>query len=436
MATPQLQPALVIGGNSKAEKFITSMMIVKIRNVLSNIDATMNFRSTATAENISVIGGIGLAIYQIVQRLVWGTDYNINTGAEKQTPAASTTGVNLDQYLTIKWQVEEFDTERFMYSPIKERSSLVNGWAESFTKNLLVNFESIFIRGAIDYCIAKLPTAPVPTVLAIDMTNLTPETADTAFYTIGNQMVDFTQLVDTTIFGTNQGEFDIVFSKKAYLQLTKSYQKIINNVSAETLVTGQLYKDTMLGTTVSTNWFLDQVFLKGTKRAINKDLDFDFRGVFGVCIHRATWAQPISFQSIRQVIDPATGNLQWLGKAMMSLPEALYPLCFIIRKDLPTNEEILAAQSRQWTQGANNLEKTFQLANYDSLGVYLSSVITSGTLTVTGNQTETTLKTALLTAFPTIDNTAYTIIDINNTTKKATAVGDGVKYGGTVALSW
>lgn len=450
MAVPQLQQAFTLGGNTPTEKMILGVMIAKIRSVIYNENSTIAFRATKTAENISFIAGIGTAIYQLVERLVWGATYDNNLGAPDQTTAGLTTSLNIDQYLTIKWHVEEFDTQRLMNSTPAQLATFMAGWAESMTKNLLANLEAVFIRGVYDYCIAKLPDPDLeaPMVLKMDMSNAvttTPQQAEDMFYIINNTLIQYRQYVDETIFGTNEYDWDITMGYQAYATLSKAYTKIINIVSAETIATGKLYKSEVLGTTVATNWYMqNKPFIHTSKRKINLDIDFDFSKLQAVGVHRATWAMPISFQSIRQVINPNTGNLQWNGKCMFASPEALYKLVFIILKEYPTSAEILAAQARVHpntgtTDQSKNLTYTFQLALYDNLvaPVALSTVATKlalGAITTGGGApTVDAVKTAFINANPTVNPEFITVG--TPTTTGATITGTSI-YTGTVNVTF
>lgn len=448
MAVPQLQQAITLGGNTPAEKMITGILLAKIRNIMYNETATMAFRSTMTAENITVISGVGLAIYQIAQRLVWGSVYDNNLGAPDQTTSGLTTGVNLDQYLAIKWHVEEFDTERLLKGSPAQLATFMANWAESMTVNLLVNLEAIFIRGVYDYCVAKMTNSVLPTVLKMDLS--TPgvvdyTTQEANFYKINELMIKYQQYINLSVFGTNQRQWETVFGLQAYACLSQAYLKIINIVSADTLATGQLYKSEILGTRVATNFYLQQApFIHGTPRQINQDIDFDFSKLQGIGVHQATWAMPISFQSIRQVFNPNTGNLQWNGKAMFSCPEALYQLCFVILKEYPTSAEIIAAQGRVHpstgtTDQSQNLKYSFQLASYDTLEAPAAlstkaTVLTLGNITTGGTApTADEVKAAFITANPTV-NPEFVSVGTPTTTG-ATINGSSI-YTGSVNVTF
>lgn len=71
MATTYIDPvrALTIGGNSKTENAILSIVEAQVRGVLNNDANTMFFRTSAIADQIATLNGIGTAIFRIAERI-------------------------------------------------------------------------------------------------------------------------------------------------------------------------------------------------------------------------------------------------------------------------------------------------------------------------------------------------------------------------------
>ncbi|MCZ6903055.1 MAG: hypothetical protein O7C58_02700 [Rickettsia endosymbiont of Ixodes persulcatus] len=70
MAIPQLPKALITGGNSAGEKAILTVVEAQVKGVLTNEDSTYYFSTSAKAEQIDTLNGVGMAIYRIVERIV------------------------------------------------------------------------------------------------------------------------------------------------------------------------------------------------------------------------------------------------------------------------------------------------------------------------------------------------------------------------------
>jgi flavin-dependent dehydrogenase len=149
----------------------------------------------------------------------------------------------------------------------------------------LGTIEAVFMRGVIEYCIAT------GKYIILDMKGLkTAETATEAYFTIKNEIVDRTLLIDDNTIGTNSEDFSFIVSKKAKMGLLRAHMRDSGTETTHaTLATGVLYNNSVLGTMVQEHFFLDQKLPKGK---INKDLDFDFSGVQGLVIHNQAVANP------------------------------------------------------------------------------------------------------------------------------------------------
>lgn len=374
MATTYIDPvrALTVGGNSPTENAILSIAEAQVRGVLNNDMNTMFFRTSAIADQIATLNGIGTAIFRIAERITWGSDYDTITGAVNQWTSAVSTTVYMDQKLTLKWRVEEFDMERFLASDPNVRATLIAEWSSSMIKSYLFAMEAIFLTGVKDYCIAKSQ------VLPINLINLTKESALDAYYNIGEKNNNLIKKVTKAEVGVNASDIKGAIGFTSYLQMTKIFQEIsyATVIPAETVVTGKLYRDSIFGTDLMKSFYLEQIFSHGTETGLHLQKTFDLRKMFGAFIHKNAVAMPTSFQSIRQVIDNETGNLKWICKALYAIPTMIRGhLQYIIQANMPTNEEITTAQNLEYSKVQDKSNATYKIADFDSFLIDLDNLI-------------------------------------------------------------
>lgn len=438
MATTYIDPvrALTIGGNSKTENAILSIAEAQVRGVLNNDANTMFFRTSAIADQIATLNGIGTAIFRIAERITWGSDYDPITGAVNQWTQAKSTTVYIDQKLTLKWRVEEFDMERFLASDPNVRATLIAEWSSSMIKSYLFVMEAIFLQGVKDYCIAKSQ------VLPINLLNLTPDSALEAFYIIGNKNNNLIKKVTKAEVGVNLTDIKGAVGFTSYLQFTKIFQKLnYAAIAANNVVTGQLYKDSIFGTDLMKSFYLEQIFQHGTETGLHLQKTFDLRKMFSAFIHKNAVAMPTSFQSIRQVIDNETGNLKWICKALYSVPTMIRGhLQYIIQAIMPTIAEITQAQNLEYSKVQDKSTATYKIADFDNFIIDLENLIyitDLGKITITGDKiTLQELENAIKSK-----NLSYTtghvdITEIRNTSATITAKDKDTLYKGFVVINY
>lgn len=363
MAIPAIPKALITGGNNDSEKAILSVIEAQVRGILTNENATMYFKTSAIADQIEVLNGVGMAIYRLAERITWGSTYDPVTGTKKQWRKAKTTTVIIDQKLTIDWAVEDFDMERFLAADPNVRATLLAEWSASMISGYLFVMEAIFLTGIKDYCIAKNQ------VLPIDLLNLDADKAVEAFYAIGKQNNKLLKRVTMTEVGVNLTDINGTVGLDSYLELTKVFQKLnYGQIAADTITTGKLYKDSAFGMDLVQSFYLEQLFKHGEETGLHLEKTFDLTNIYGAFVHKNAVAMPSSFQTIRQLIDPNTGNLKWIGKALYAVPTAIRgDLMYIIMPKAPTEEEIKAAQAKEWNADSSEqkVNATFKLADFD-----------------------------------------------------------------------
>ncbi|WP_342254497.1 hypothetical protein [Spiroplasma endosymbiont of Zeiraphera isertana] len=404
MAIPQVPTGLITGGNNGNKAMLTAME-AQVKGILYNDESMMFLKASAVAEQISEIPGAVEAYYRIAERLRWGSKYDVMTGTDKQWTTLRTTSVILDQILVIDWRTEDFDMNRFMSSPISLKANMLSIWAESALRNYLFIQECIFLQGIKDYCIAKSQVIP------INMLEMTEDTAKTAFYQIGDKMNELLGNITETEIGTNVSDFIGALGFTPMLQLTKAYLRLnYGQIAADTVASGQLYKQSVFGMFLYKHMFLNKDMVKDTKTGLHLEKTFDLKKVLGVFVHRNAFAQPNSFQKIVNLIDNNTLNQKTLGKALYGITTAIRGwLSFIIMEKMPTADEIKEAQKRCWTNWIKltpaerqKSPVTFKIADFDDFRISLNDLIyfkNLGKITMTGiTPTNDELETAIINA--------------------------------------
>lgn len=404
MGLPNLQlDGFVINGNTDpGQKALLSTIEMQVKQNLLNINFLKAFRLTATAQQIIQMGDAAVGIYRMADRMMYSSGYGLRgwdheTGATKRNQTVKTATVKLDHFISIKWQLRKFDMKRFLDSgSVSVRTSLAAEWAGSITTNALLNIEAYFLQGVKDYLITRYAAGDKEAVLILDMESIKDEAgADNAFYAIGNKMIDKTTQITLNEIGTSKADWEALLSPKSVLNLTRGYTKLVGtNISADSLASGELYKSTILGTTVSEHYFLNKHFpiaanSNGTivnEAGINENREFDIRGIHGIVTHMNNWAMPVNFEELISVIDNDTGEPKWMGRLFFALPESLRPaLAFLIMPKAPTAAEIELAKSHSFNKtdskansnqtavinGENSIKSdnyiSYQVAEYDNL---------------------------------------------------------------------
>lgn len=389
MAEISLVTTPTIVGNSQGEKAVGSVATVQIKRILINALANeFSLRNQVAAKSIIEIGNLATAIYDRTHRNVWGTKYDYNTGAQKQSGRKSFTTLQIEKSLNVKFEVEDYDINKFITEPEDVKGALVSDWISSLTINLLQNLELIFRRGIQDYCLARYEIDKT-SVMVFDPSKIkTEDQAKEFFMDYGLIKADKTLMVDSTMVGTSESDWDMAVSAKSFVYFTKAYTALVGGeIAAQTLASGDLYANTIYGQPIRKDFWLNRIFKKRAigediQEAMNTDTTYDLNGTWFISVHNDAIANPAGFSYLRQLINPATGNLMWIGKARVSLPEVLRPgLCFIGRVTEPTSDEIKKAQAKGIVGPTGNefdLETyTYQVALYDDLAAKVTGGVPS-----------------------------------------------------------
>lgn len=376
-----LNPTLTFSGNTTTEKLIGSIAEARILRVLQNeLSTQFLFRASATATNINEIVGVATAIYRQTKRNVWSTKYDLNTGAEIQRGGGMWTPVQINKMLNLNFVIEDYDIEKFEKGDTKARAAMIADWVATFTINLMQNLELIFRRGVQDYYIARYAIDQT-SIMVFDPSSIkTEDDAKSFFENFGLKMVEKIRTINETMIGTNTNDWYAVLDMSFIKKLTKAFIGFIDKVGAETLTSGRLYKDSVFGTPVSEDFWLDREYKKDSVQKMNIDIDFNLLGTIGMIVHNENFAQPINFKFIKQTLHPQTLNIQWIGKCLVALPVALRPdLGFLIRKKAPTEDEMKAALAKGCS--TNNATASpmddlnthsYQISIYDALHAKLT----------------------------------------------------------------
>ncbi len=207
----------------------------------------------------------------------------------------------------------------------------------------------------------------------------------------------------------NKSDITGVFGIDGTLQMTKAFALLnYSQIAADTVTTGKLYKTSVMGVEIYESFFLEQDFIHSTDTqksltAMHLEKDYILNDMLGAMINRYMWGMPISFEKIRQILDPNTGNMKWLGKCLYSVPTAIRPdLMYIIMAKMPTLDEINTAKNKEWSKVENKLTATFKKTDYDDFILDLENIIyykDLGKITIVGDiPTSDELDTAIINA--------------------------------------
>uniref|UniRef100_UPI0011AFA87D hypothetical protein n=1 Tax=Spiroplasma melliferum TaxID=2134 RepID=UPI0011AFA87D len=188
-----------VGGNTATEKAIGDIAVLQIKRILEAdseyIDATEMMM--LTAQQVTMAEGWEQGQYVFPERMVWGTDYDMNSGMEQQSVAVRRATVMMDQMLTFKYDVPTFDVVRFMESPVEVRTTTIGEWMRTITRNWYSNMNAIYLQGVVDSCIATGQFVKLP----IPKDN---DSAQETFYKINDISINLVQKVNALMFGTKK----------------------------------------------------------------------------------------------------------------------------------------------------------------------------------------------------------------------------------------
>lgn len=413
MARITLPEGFTLKGNelSDSQNAVLSVLEAKVRGELTNDKAAMFLRMDSTGENIINMPGVGLALYRVTTRILWGSTWSEDTGTKRQKGIVRDTYLTIDQVLSIDFNIPEFDIERFLKSPTDIGVQIVTNWTASFTRNLYENFEAIFLQGMKDYFIAK------SLVLPINLIGLNEQQAVDAYWKIWARNNKLAKKVDDITLGTNRADLLGAIGIDSNLGLSKAFVRLnYSNIAADTIVTGKRYSSAIAGMEFYESFYLEQDFIAGTKTALHLEKSYSLKNVHGFVVHKSILGMPISFTKMRNKLDNNTDNIRIIGKALYALPAVIRPdLGYLIMPEMPSVAEIQAAQlkdkltnptaSGSVNNGLDNFDGklTYQSVAYDNLKLLdLENIIyfnNLGSITIAGETaTATEITTAIINA--------------------------------------
>lgn len=358
---------LTINGNG-ALKSVASIAEVQVKAIWNNNQNLAVLRWTATADSLNDLNGVGTAVYRIPTRNVFGTDYNTVNGITRQATGAKHTVVQLDQHLTINLPMEGFDLDRFLNSSPAVRATLVSEWISSAERNKMHNYELIFLRALHTYAVANYGTEK-NVAEVIDFAGIkTADEALAAYYKILDIKTDMISTVSDDAVGFNPEDLLFAISMKGYNGLVKSHTKfIISDKGLNSLTTGKLFSDNVMGLPMQEHFFLGRNFAKGV---MNKDIEFNIAGMQAFMLHKDAVAAPLGTQRTEMLANiDSTLNTYYVSKNLGALPQIIRPAGVkVFLTKAPTADEITKARALIYTGTKSAYEEAVQLATYDALG--------------------------------------------------------------------
>lgn len=439
MGAIKIPEAFFIKGNNPTENAILSVLEAQVRGELTSEKSTMFMRGTCSSAQIGEIAGVGIAVFRATVRVLWGSTWDVKNGTKRQIGDVYTTKLEINKYLTIDFEIPEFDIERFMKSPKDIAVQIVSNWTASFMRNLGENLELIFLNGIQDYAIAK------SLVLPLDLINMNAEQAKEAYYKIWARNNKLIKLVNYITVGTNREDLMGATGIDSNLGLSKAFTVLnYSQISADTLAYGRRYTSLIAGMEFWESFYLEQEFIHDTEKAMHLEKDYSLKNTHGFVVNRYMWGMPISFTKIRQKLDNDTDNIKIIGKCLFALPSAIRPnLMYLIRPTMPTVAEIKEARAKDFLTNPKNENATYQSTLYDDINkLNLEDVIyyrNLGKITMAGTTpTNDELETAIINAGNVGYEKGKKVEFSNITSKKATISGakDSPDYYGIVNLEF
>ncbi len=347
MATINLpQVPFTLEGNTTDQKAYVDMVNALLRGPLYNEYASIMQYAIATAEQVAWLPNAGQALYNLTHRVVWQNYYSLPNGGTTQTMGLTRIPVPIDKRFNLKLMNEAFDLA-LIEQNIK--NGVIADAISSVVQNKFVNLECELIQAIYDYCLADGQYEVIP---FRSYTAKNADNANKAFFTLNETLIELTNQISNLYFGLPTDKMFMVLGRRAYLELTPAYLKVIGSqAQLKAMVNGELYENTAMGIPVSKSFHLEKTYTKGQ---VNRDKGYNFTNVNGLIINKQVWAYPINMDTIQQVLDNDTANPKWIGKVQYATPTILYPkTCKIILEKAPTQDEINTAKS--------NLNKTFRV---------------------------------------------------------------------------
>lgn len=347
-----------ITGNDSTTNDIAGIAEMQVKDYLKINSATFGLRASMTASSIAYQGNIGTALYRLTKRNKVSHSYDFEQGStKKQRSGGKNALVYLNQETDATLLFESFDTQRYLDGGEKHISNALISVYDA----ALISNELIFMRGIIDYCLAKgqYSVLPMKTIANADEAN-------DAYFKIADKVLELTDIIDDVSIGTNKEDFSFAVSRRAHLGLVKAHIKDSGTEKTHSvLATGELYQNKILGTYVQESFWLDRDIAKDD---IDLDLAFQFSGVNALLVHNDAVANPFAYEYNKILEDNNTANKKLIYKAMGSLPVVLRPnLVHIFLEEEPTQARLDAAKAAVYDGQSFRYEKSFKLAEFDSL---------------------------------------------------------------------
>ncbi|WP_338963721.1 hypothetical protein [Spiroplasma endosymbiont of Sarcophaga carnaria] len=398
-----LHEGFVIGNGvanlTKEGHLLLSAQEMRVKDILSNPDYYTFHRLTATAQSSPNMesADYAVAIYTIPERLFYGdSEWNHEKGNPKQNQNAKRGRLVIDHTIGLKTQWRRFDLSRLKDYDPSLRGELVAKWTGSITENMMFNLELYFLKGVVDNYIARSKFNK-DCAFVYDTSKIkTQQDALDLMYKLGHRMTDETRKINASQIGTNTSDWEMIWEPHSYLDLTRAYTQLIGeNISANTMVTGTLFQDKVLGYMVSKSLWLGQnikplhgktsdgqleVNLQGMNRTRGFDLSINNK-IEALVIHRDNAAMITIFTENISYVDNDTQEPAFTSRVLFSLHALTRPeLGFLIVKEMFTEQEQNDAIARLWDNtnptgdswqkyneftGEWENELTYQLLDYD-----------------------------------------------------------------------
>ncbi|APE74462.1 hypothetical protein [Spiroplasma citri] len=399
----ELHEGFVIGNGvanlTKEGHLLLSAQEMRVKNILTNPDYYTFHRLTATAQSSPNMesADYAVAIYTIPERLFYGdSEWNHEKGNPKQNQNAKRGRLVIDHTIGLKTQWRRYDLDRLKNTDPSLRGELVAKWTGSITENMMFNLELYFLKGVIDNYIARSKFNPDYAFIYDTSTIKTQQDALDLMYKLAHRMTDETRKINASQIGTNTSDWEMIWEPHSYLDLTRAYTQLIGeNISANTMVTGTLFQDKVMGYMISKSLWLGQeikplygktsdgqlqVNLEGMNRTRGFDLSIDGK-IEGLVIHRENAAMITIFTENISYVDNDTQEPAFTSRVLFSLPALTRPeLGFLIVKEMFTEQDQNDAIARLWDNtnptgdswqkyneftGEWENELTYQLLDYD-----------------------------------------------------------------------
>lgn len=247
---------------------------------------------TATIMNKVDFTGSGTAVYTkfFMPQL---EDYK-DGSSPKRKPVATRFTVSLKDFITAKYEFEDFDLNMI------ESSEFTSAAADGLAKATMAMWDAEVADYAFKAAIVgkkyyKVATFSKTTDVAqMEMDNLT----------LIDNSTDLTTIFDREKLGTNKAEIISLMNEKAKYRRIKGLGVKGGDIITEKYLSGQITQ--VAGWTFATHGFVGKKIDAGTSFSL--DRSYDFTKLECLTVNTEALAMPMGLNTIKDVRDPTTGN--------------------------------------------------------------------------------------------------------------------------------